>query len=87
MKPEGSLHLSSLSQNGETRSRNKADFLPCLEIDADLATEEPLIQALILEASVIVNILKPGNAKIFHDEVFASAMHLELCMFDRDSVL
>jgi len=44
----------SLSKNGEIRSGNKADLLPCLRIDADLTTEEPVTQAAVLEGSVLV---------------------------------
>ena len=57
----------SLSKEGEIRSGNKADLLPCLKDDREFPTTEPISQSAALEGSVLVNMLKPKNSKTFTD--------------------
>ena len=57
--------LPSLSKEGEIRSGNKADLLPCLKNDREFPTTEPISQSAVLEGSVLVNMLKLNNSKTF----------------------
>ena len=67
----------SLSREGETRSGNKVDLLPCLKDEIKFSTTDPTSQSSNLEGSVLVNILKPNNSKMFtdySDDVFSAAI-------------
>ena len=57
----------SLSNNGELRSSLKADLLKLFQPKSAPETSEPDVDATIIEGSVLVNILKLGNASTFKD--------------------
>ena len=80
----------SLSKEGEIRSGNKADLLPCIKGDMTLSATEPVTEAAVLEGSVLVNIIKPETSKTFQDYadgVFAAAIKKELIKFDRVDIV
>ena len=59
-------HCPSL---GELRQGTKSDFVHCLEKNLPPTTSDntPNMTAVLLDGAVIVNMLKPGAAKTFHD--------------------
>ena len=80
----------SLSKDDETRSGNKADLLPCLKDDREFPTTEPISQSAVLEGSVLVNMLKPNNSKMFTDnadDIFSAAIRKEITKFDRIEII
>ena len=66
---ENQPHPPSLSQFGELRQGTKSDLVHCLEKNLPLTTSDntPNVTAVLLDGAVIVNMLKPGAAKTFHD--------------------
>ena len=57
----------SLSKFGSLRSGNKSQLLPILEDLAPVREEPPAVDVLLLDGAAIINILKPGAAKIFKE--------------------
>ncbi|CAC5382291.1 unnamed protein product [Mytilus coruscus] len=57
----------SLSQFGQLRLGSKSDLLVPLEKKCVIVTENPDVDAIILDGAVIVNILKPRFCKTFED--------------------
>ena len=75
----------SISKEGEIRSGNKADLLPCLKDDREFPTTEPISQSAALEGLVLVNMLKPKNSKTFTDyaeDIFPVAISKKIIKFD-----
>ena len=62
-------HPPSLSQFGELRQGTKSGLVHCLEKNLPPTTSDntPNVTAVLLDGAVIVNMLKPGAAKSFHD--------------------
>ena len=59
---ENHAYPPALSQNGKLRLGTKSDLVRCLE-DAT----NPNVQAIILDGSVIMNMIRPASAKTFSD--------------------
>ena len=57
----------SLFQYGKLRSGTKSDLLSCLEKNGPAQAQRPSVEALLLDGTAIVNMLKPGASKIFQE--------------------
>ena len=57
----------SLSQYGKLRSGSKSDLLPCLEKNGPGQAQRPSVEALLLDGTAIVNMLKPRASKTFQE--------------------
>ena len=80
----------ALSKNGQIRSGNKADYLPCLRNDANLTTDDQATKAAILDSTVVVNMLKPGNTKTFEEyarNIFVPAIDVQVQKFKRTDIV
>lgn len=68
-KYENQPWLPSLSQMGNLRGGQKADLVKCLPTPSTQTTENPIVDAVILDGAVIVQMLLPKTALTF-DEYF-----------------
>ena len=50
---------------GQLREGQKADLVKCLKADATPETEQPTLDAIILDGAVIVKMLPPGTVRTF----------------------
>ena len=66
-KHENQAYPPALSQNGGLRIGKKSDLLQCLNDYANVVTEEPESDVLILDGAVLVNVLQPRACKTFDD--------------------
>ncbi|KAK3746528.1 hypothetical protein QZH41_007370 [Actinostola sp. cb2023] len=57
----------SLSQMGELRGGQKSDLVKCLQSVVTPATEQPTLDAIILDGAVIVQMLNPGTVRTFEE--------------------
>ena len=57
----------SLSIYGDIRTGTKSDILQCLEKMSPSQNDRPDADMLLLDGSVIVNMLRPRAVKIFHE--------------------
>jgi len=75
-KHENQAYPPALSQNGKLRTGTKSDLVSCLEelVNSREHATHPSVEAIILDGSVIVNMLRPGSAKTFSD--YASQVFL-----------
>ena len=55
------------SQYGKLRSGTKWTLLSCLEKNGPAQEQRPSVEALLLDGAAIINILKPGASKTFHE--------------------
>ncbi|CAC5367122.1 unnamed protein product [Mytilus coruscus] len=66
-KVANTVYPPSLSQFGQLILGSKSDLLVPLEKNCVIVTENPDVDAIILDGAVIVNILKPRFCKTFED--------------------
>ena len=73
---ENQAYPPALSQNGKLRTGTKSDLVSCLEelVNSRENATHPSVEVIILDGSVIVNMLRPGSAKTFSD--YASQVFL-----------
>ena len=66
---ENQAYPPALSQNGKLRTGTKSDLVSCLEelVNSRDNATHPSVEVIILDGSVIVNMLRPGSAKTFSD--------------------
>ena len=66
---ENQAYPPALSQNGKLRMATKSDLVGCLEelVSSQEKTTNPDVQAILLDGSAVVNMLRPGYAKTFSD--------------------
>ena len=66
---ENHAYPPALSQNGKLRLGTKSDLVRCLEdlVASQEDATNPNVQVIILDGSVIVNMLRPASAKTFSD--------------------
>ena len=57
----------ALSDGGRLYLGSKSDLLVCLECHAEPQSEVPTVTAVVLDGAVIVQMLKPGTAKMFEE--------------------
>ncbi|CAH3151254.1 unnamed protein product [Porites lobata] len=75
-KHENQAYPPALSQNGKLRTGTKSDLVSCLEelVNSRENATHPIVEVIILDGSVLVNMLRPGSAKTFSD--YASQVFL-----------
>ena len=62
------MYPPSLRENGSIGLGNKLELLSkCLEPKVKPADNSPVVDALIVDAAVVVNALRPGMSRTFHD--------------------
>ena len=61
------LHPPSLTKQGTIRSGEKSKLIRCLEAECPPLYEKPDLDVIILEGSVLINLLKPGLSLTFDD--------------------
>ena len=78
---ENQAYPPALSKNGKLRTSTKSDLASCLEelINSRENATHPSVEGIILDGSVIVNMLRPGSAKTFSD--YASQVFLPYVAF------
>ena len=54
---------------GNLRFGTKADLMPCLEAETTSSKEFPMVDAIFLDGSAVVQMLNPGTAKTFLEYV------------------
>jgi len=65
---ENQCYPPSLSKFGELRSGTKADLVKCFEETYPTPPEQvPEVDVILLDGTAIINMLKPGPAKTFHE--------------------
>ena len=64
---ENQAYPPALSQNGKLSSGTKTDLVSCLEelVNSHENATHPSVEVIILDGSVIVNMLRPDSAKTF----------------------
>ena len=64
---ENQAYPPALSQNGKLRTGTKSDLVSCLEelVNSRVNATHPSVEVIILDGSVIENMLRPGSAKTF----------------------
>ena len=64
-KNENSTSPPALSCNGKMRSGQKSELIKCVQVNTTL--ERPLVDAVVLDGTAIVNMLSPGKCKTFKE--------------------
>jgi len=77
---ENQAYPPALTKNGKLRSGSKSNLVRCLEdlVTSQEKTSNPDVQVIILDDSVVVNMLRPGYAKKFSD--YASKVFCHTCI-------
>ena len=80
----------SLSTYGDIRTKTKSDILQCLEKMSPSQNNRPDADMLLLDGSVIVNMLRPRAVKIFHEysqQVFLPFLQSQLDIVSRVDIV
>ena len=80
----------SLSTYGDIRTETESDILQCLEKMSPSQNDRPDVDMLLLDGSVIVNMLKPCAVKIFHEysqQVFLPFLKSQLDIVSRVDIV
>ena len=77
---ENHVYPPSLSEYGRLRKGSKADFLQCLEVQAEQEANGPPVTAKVVDGAALVQMTPPGDAKTFGDyaKSFAAKVIKEL---------
>jgi len=87
---ENQVYPPALSDAGSLHFGCKSDLLSCLESVHPSVETVADVDGIILDGSVVVNMLKPGNAKTFNDyvnDIFMPYIHSQLCKARRVDVV
>ena len=66
-KHENSSSPPSLAGHGKLRHGQKADLLDCIEAESQELQHPSVVDAKVLDAAAVVNMLNPGRCKTFHE--------------------
>lgn len=64
-KHENSSSPPALSCNGKMRTGQKSELITCVEVETIL--ERPSVDAIVIDAAAVVNMLPPGKCKTFKE--------------------